>query len=77
MSGSVLFVNEVMNAGRAVVVSHEVGCQRNPVEDGITKRVFPARNARGFELSDGSAPPTRAREAILINGINDDSDPIA
>jgi glycosyltransferase involved in cell wall biosynthesis len=37
-----LIVNEVMNAGRAVVVSDDVGCQRDLVEDGVEGCVFPA-----------------------------------
>ena len=37
-----LIVNEVMNAGRAVVVSDEVGCQPDLVEDGVEGCVFPA-----------------------------------
>jgi glycosyltransferase involved in cell wall biosynthesis len=36
-----LIVNEVMNAGRAVVVSDDVGCQPDLVEDGIEGCVFP------------------------------------
>ena len=37
-----LIVNEVMNAGRAVVVSDEVGCQPDLVDDGVEGCVFPA-----------------------------------
>jgi glycosyltransferase involved in cell wall biosynthesis len=37
-----LIVNEVMNAGRAVVVSDDVGCQPDLVEDGVEGCVFPA-----------------------------------
>jgi glycosyltransferase involved in cell wall biosynthesis len=37
-----LIVNEAMNAGRAVIVSNEVGCQRDLVEDGVEGCVFPA-----------------------------------
>jgi glycosyltransferase involved in cell wall biosynthesis len=39
-----LIVNEVMNAGRAVIVSDEVGCQPDLVDDGIEGCVFPAGN---------------------------------
>jgi glycosyltransferase involved in cell wall biosynthesis len=39
-----LIVNEVMNAGRPVVVSDQVGCQYDLVDDGVTGRVFPARD---------------------------------
>jgi glycosyltransferase involved in cell wall biosynthesis len=37
-----LIVNEVMNAGRAVIISDEVGCQPDLVEDGVEGCVFPA-----------------------------------
>lgn len=37
-----LIVNEVMNAGRAVVVSNDVGCQPDLVEDGVEGCVFAA-----------------------------------
>ena len=39
-----LVVNEVMNAARAVIVSDDVGCQADLVEDGVNGRVYPARN---------------------------------
>jgi glycosyltransferase involved in cell wall biosynthesis len=35
-------VNEAMNAGRAVVVSDDVGCQEDLVGDGETGALFPA-----------------------------------
>ena len=37
-----LIVNEVMNAGRAVIVSDEVGCQPDLIRDGVEGCVFPA-----------------------------------
>jgi glycosyltransferase involved in cell wall biosynthesis len=37
-----LVVNEAMNAGRAVVVSDDVGCQEDLVREGETGAVFPA-----------------------------------
>jgi glycosyltransferase involved in cell wall biosynthesis len=37
-----LIVNEVMNAARAVIVSDDVGCQPDLVEDGVEGCVFPA-----------------------------------
>jgi glycosyltransferase involved in cell wall biosynthesis len=37
-----LIVNEVMNAGRAVIVSDEVGSQRDLIENGVEGCVFPA-----------------------------------
>jgi glycosyltransferase involved in cell wall biosynthesis len=39
-----LVINEVMNAGRAVIVSDEVGCQPDLVVDGENGCVFPARD---------------------------------
>jgi glycosyltransferase involved in cell wall biosynthesis len=37
-----LIVNEVMNAGKAIVVSDEVGCQPDLITDGVNGRVFRA-----------------------------------
>ncbi len=37
-----LIVNEVMNAGRAVIVSDGVGCQPDLIRDGVEGCVFPA-----------------------------------
>ncbi len=37
-----LIVNEVMNAGRAVIVSDDVGCQPDLITDGVEGCVFPA-----------------------------------
>jgi glycosyltransferase involved in cell wall biosynthesis len=39
-----LVVNEAMNAGKAIVVSDQVGCQPDLVKDGDNGLVFPARN---------------------------------
>jgi glycosyltransferase involved in cell wall biosynthesis len=39
-----LIVNEVMNAGRAVIVSNEVGAQPDLVTDGVEGYVFPVRD---------------------------------
>lgn len=39
-----LIVNEVMNAGRPVVVSDQVGCHTDLVEDGVNGFVYPALN---------------------------------
>lgn len=39
-----LIVNEVMSAGRAVVVSDDVGCQEDLVEDGVNGFAFPKQN---------------------------------
>jgi glycosyltransferase involved in cell wall biosynthesis len=43
-----LVVNEAMNAGRAVVVSNDVGCQQDLVREGETGAVFPARDVAGL-----------------------------
>ena len=37
-----LSINEVMNAGRPVIVTTEVGCQKNLVRDGVNGCVIPA-----------------------------------
>jgi glycosyltransferase involved in cell wall biosynthesis len=37
-----LIVNEVMNAGRTVIVSDDVGCHPDLIEDGVEGYVFPA-----------------------------------
>jgi glycosyltransferase involved in cell wall biosynthesis len=43
-----LIVNEVMNAGRAVIVSDEVGCQRDLITDGVEGVIFPAGNVEAL-----------------------------
>lgn len=43
-----LIVNEVMNAGRAVIVSDEVGCQRDLITDGVEGAIFPAGSVDGL-----------------------------
>jgi glycosyltransferase involved in cell wall biosynthesis len=52
-----LVVNEAMNAGRAVVVSDDVGCQQDLVRDGETGMVFPAGNVEAL---------TGAIERVLV-----------
>ncbi len=39
-----LIVNEVMNAGRAVIVSDDVGCQPDLITDGVEGHVYPVRD---------------------------------
>jgi glycosyltransferase involved in cell wall biosynthesis len=46
-----LIVNEVMNAGRAVIVSDEVGCQRDLITDGVEGAVFPAGDADALAVA--------------------------
>ena len=36
-----LVINEVMNAGKAVVVSDKIGCLHDLIEDGVNGRIFP------------------------------------
>jgi glycosyltransferase involved in cell wall biosynthesis len=43
-----LIVNEVMNAGKAIIVSDEVGCRPDLVKDGVNGRVFPAGNVEAL-----------------------------
>jgi glycosyltransferase involved in cell wall biosynthesis len=39
-----LIVNEVMNASKPIIISNQVGCQPDLVEDGVNGRVFEAKN---------------------------------
>jgi glycosyltransferase involved in cell wall biosynthesis len=39
-----LIVNEVMNAARAVIISDDVGCQPDLIEDGVQGAIFPVRD---------------------------------
>lgn len=59
-----LIVNEVMNAGRAVIVSDEVGSQRDLITDGVEGAVFPAGNvpALADALRRTLATPATAAE---------------
>jgi glycosyltransferase involved in cell wall biosynthesis len=43
-----LIVNEVMNAGRAVIVSDEVGSQPDLITDGVEGCVFPAGDVKAL-----------------------------
>jgi glycosyltransferase involved in cell wall biosynthesis len=43
-----LVVNEAMNAGKAIVVSDQVGCQPDLVEDGDNGLVFPSKNVEAL-----------------------------
>ncbi len=53
-----LIVNEVMNAGRPVIVSDEVGCYPDLVRDGMEGLVFPAGDVAAL---------TAALEQVLVN----------
>ena len=59
-----LIVNEVMNAGRVIVVSDEVGCQPDLVTDGVNGRLFPARNVLALRsaLESLISDPEKRRE---------------
>lgn len=46
-----LIVNEAMNAGRAVIVSDDVGCQPDLVTDGVEGCVYPVRNVEALALA--------------------------
>jgi glycosyltransferase involved in cell wall biosynthesis len=43
-----LIVNEVMNAGRAVIVSSDVGCAADLISDGVEGFVFPVRDVEAL-----------------------------
>ena len=45
-----LTVNEAMNAGKAVIVSDQLGCQRDLVQEGVNGFVFKALDVK--ELAD-------------------------
>ncbi len=68
-----LIVNEVMNAGRAVIVSDDVGCQPDLITDGVEGCVFPVGDIDGLRRALGrvlASPETvlemgrRAKERI-------------
>lgn len=76
-----LVVNEAMNAGRAVVVSDQVGCQPDLVRDGENGCVFPARDvgalADALRRVLGDADVCRAmgeRSRERIQAFNFDAD---
>ena len=61
-----LIVNEVMNAGRAVVVSDDVGCQPDLVEDGVEGCVFPAGDVAA--LTDALRRVLARPETAIVMG---------
>ena len=61
-----LIVNEVMNAGRAVIVSDEVGCQPDLIEDGIEGCVFPAGDVSA--LTDALRRVLATPETAVVMG---------
>jgi len=58
-----LIVNEVMNSGRAVIVSDDVGCQPDLITDGVEGCVFPAGNVAALTtaLRNALATPETAK----------------
>jgi len=76
-----LVVNEVMNAGKAVIVSDHVGCDPNLVRNGGNGYTFPRGDipALAAALSKGLADPgtcrrmgTRSRDIISPWGFSED-----
>lgn len=76
-----LIVNEVMNAGRAVIVSDDVGCHPDLIRDGVEGRLFPAGDVAGLTRAlDGvlesadvaAAMGERARQRIAQWGFDED-----
>jgi glycosyltransferase involved in cell wall biosynthesis len=61
-----LIVNEVMNAGRAVIVSDDVGCQPDLISDGIEGCVFPAGDVEA--LTDALRRVLAQPETAIIMG---------
>ena len=72
-----LVVNEVMNAGRAVIVTDEVGCQKNLVQHGVNGCVYKARDVAALAeclrtvLADEQTWQTMGAESLrIINGFD-------
>jgi glycosyltransferase involved in cell wall biosynthesis len=67
-----LVINEVMNAGRAVIVSDEVGCQKNLVNHCVNGCVIKARDINGLAdslglvLADEHTWQTMGAQSLLI-----------
>jgi glycosyltransferase involved in cell wall biosynthesis len=59
-----LIINEVMNAERPVIVSDEVGCQRDLITPGVEGEVFPAGDVEALTaaLRKTLAIPIKAKE---------------
>ena len=78
-----LIVNEVMNAGRAAIVSSDVGCAADLIRDGVEGFVYPVRDVealagalrRVLETPEAAAEMgARARERINQWGFDQDID---
>lgn len=61
-----LIVNEVMNGGRAVIVSDDVGCQPDLITDGVEGCIFPAGNVEG--LTDALRRVLATPETAVLMG---------
>jgi glycosyltransferase involved in cell wall biosynthesis len=67
-----LIVNEVMSAGKPIIISDEVGCQPDLVADGINGRVFPVgdvaalRAALESVLGDAESRQSMGRRSLEI-----------
>jgi glycosyltransferase involved in cell wall biosynthesis len=61
-----LIVNEVMNAGRAVIVSDDVGCQPDLITDGVEGHVFPAGSVD--DLTEALRRATKTPETAKAMG---------
>lgn len=67
-----LIVNEVMNAGRAVIVSDQVGCAPDLVHDGVNGFIYPAKNVEALSyalrrfLDDPSLATTMGQASLQI-----------
>ena len=65
-----LIVNEVMNAGRAVIVSDDVGCQPDLISDGVEGCVFPVGDVAALTdalrraLAEPSTADTMGQRAL-------------
>jgi len=60
-----LIVNEVMNAGRAVIVSDEVGCQPDLITHGVEGCVFPAGDVAGLTTALRTVLATPETAAVM------------
>jgi glycosyltransferase involved in cell wall biosynthesis len=60
-----LIVNEVMNAGKPIIISDQVGCQPDLVEDGVNGRVFTANNVSSLRSAlESVLADTKLRERL-------------
>jgi glycosyltransferase involved in cell wall biosynthesis len=66
-----LIVNEVMNAGRAVIITDDIGCQPDLVTNGVEGYVYPVRDVEALadSLRRVLATPETA-ETMGINALN-------